>query len=254
TANDLAIIGAGADVTTINGASLDRVLDIKDATAITLADLAVADGAAPTIPPGIPIETYLPYRGGGIRTRNSQASVYQVTMSGSTAANGGGLAVLAGSDVDILRSRATGNQGIGIYVDDTSATTLLDSRIDNNSLGGIISNGTLLVSDSVIHENRYNGGIRATHEATIENSLILGNIADTLGGGLFLDGNADDPGNFVLRGSSVYENTGWYQGGGLYIAGSTLIDNTTIARNVSRSDGGGIHAATEHSILSNVSN
>jgi predicted outer membrane repeat protein len=174
----LVIEGGGA---TIDGAGLDRVVDVVDHTA-TLRDLTITGGAVTGASPA--------GNGGGIRA--SGLLLERVVVRGNTAAgNGGGVAGSQTGDVAVVDSDIDGNQA-GLSGGGISAP-LLDvtrSLIRNNQAGG--SGGGLGTLDPA--------------RARVEDSTITGNSAGA-GGGAIAMSDVLQPGVVLVR-STVAANVG----------------------------------------------
>ncbi|MEW5986602.1 MAG: choice-of-anchor Q domain-containing protein, partial [Chloroflexota bacterium] len=143
----------------------------------------------------------------------------------------GGEATISG--VTIRGGRA--NDGGGLYNSGTATLTAvtLTANTSTGTLfaggGAIINKGTLLVTDSAIHNNTsgdrgaaiYN--TPSTAQATVINSTLSSNAAG-YGGALF-----DDGATLTLTGSTITLNTASHDGGGAYLqAGGTLRTGQTI--------------------------
>ncbi|MFI5459371.1 MAG: choice-of-anchor Q domain-containing protein [Isosphaerales bacterium] len=147
------------------------------------------------------------------------ASLDGLTISGGSAANGGG-------------------------VDNAGRLTILDSAIDNNSAtgnGGGIENeagGTLCISDSTVANNMaggLGGGIDNQGRLTIVNSTVADNSA-AAGGGI-----SDEGPLTAVNATVAYNSTsgGLDSGGGLDVtgAGTATLDNAIVALDTDASGG-----------------
>jgi len=161
--DDLAIVGAGADKTTIEG-SAERVLDIAAGTTVEIIGVKISNGRE------------LVGNGGGIRNAG-ELTLTRVQVSGNSAEAGSGGGIFSGgatSSLTIAQSAISSNVattlGGGIAVD--GPMTLTDSTVSNN--GGSITSG---------------GGIYAfdDSDAEIVNTTITANHAVTQGGGLYAE-------------------------------------------------------------------
>ena len=158
--DDLAILGAGADKTNIEG-SAERVLDIGAGATVELIGVKVSNGRQ------------LTGNGGGIR-------------------NAGHLAL---TRVQVSGNSANGGPGGGIYSNGAgSSLTVRQSLIAGNASaeagGGIAAGVELTLTDSTVSGNSATatgGGIHSydNTEGQILGSTITANQAGTVGGGLY---------------------------------------------------------------------
>lgn len=159
------IVGAGPDLTTIDGGGLARVLDVPAGRSLVVSGLTLRRGVAAT---GV---------GGGIR-------------------NGGTLHV-----VDVVVEACDAEAGGGIGSAPASTTTVQSSTIRNNVThgltaigGGVFNGGTMDIRESVIHDNlagdtfasANGGGVGNASVLHLVNTTISGNRANAnTGGGVF---------------------------------------------------------------------
>jgi len=197
----------------------------------------------------------------------------QVKLSGMTFRNGageedgGGIYNCFGT-LTVRDSIITGNRissghgsfgyGAGIYNCPSSALTLINSTISNNSalIGGAICNGgTLTIMDSTISGNvarqHEGGGIANYGTLTITNSTFSGNIArpsllGSLAGGILNGGLFQSSGTIAINNSTLSGNVArGGKGGGIFnVKGSAVVlQNSIVANNT----GGNCHGAvTSH--------
>lgn len=235
---DLAIAGAGAGLTVVDGGDIDRVFHVYDpnaadtlTAALTLQDLTVRNGsvlnqlgggiyvgAAAPPPPGV--EAIQAEGGGALvllraEVRENSAVHNMVNPEGQPiGGSGGGVAAegaLSVTESVIEANTATANGG-GIYV--STAWTMLRSTVRGNTAeggGGIFDTGS--------------------HVSTIEASTIAGNLA-TGGGGINLRNNV----TLVLRNGTVDGNSATDVGAGINSNGIANLVNSTVTGNTSGSD------------------
>jgi CSLREA domain-containing protein len=217
----LTIAGAGTGATVIDGAQLDRVLDVAAGASVTLRGLTIRDG--------------LPYAfgGGGIR-------------------NGGTLAL---DHVTVTDNQTAGNPSAGGGILNTGSLSLVDSVVSSNhafggySPGGGIDNeqGTLTLERSTVSGNTTGGSFTfgagiATGGGTltVERSAVSGNVAGA-GGGISSQGGA------IVAFSDSTLSGNKASGGGGFISSSGAVatfTNATISGNEATAvDGGGLDAA-----------
>lgn len=197
---NVAITGAGAATTIINGGGLDRVFHIIGAYTVSISGVTITGGSAPGD------------AGGGIYNYGGALTVMNSTVSLNSSVVGGGLY----------------NEG---YLAPGSTLTVINSTVSNNSTtsaggGGILNNfGALTVINSTISSNvtpAYGGGINTAGTVTITNATITGNSAGT-GGGIHNSG-----GTFILSHTIVAAQTsgGDCSGGGYSSGGFNLESGT----------------------------
>ncbi len=170
-----------------------------------------------------------------------------VTISGGTAANGGGVLVRAGTTFVLSDGQVSGNIATtaGGGIANQGTTTLDHVRITGNSgpTGGGVTNddATLIVRNSLIDNNLssgdggglYSAGVNA--DATVINTTFSGNSAADQGGAIY---HATD---LELLSVTVTNNTSVNQGGGVYetgVSAATSVVNSIVAGNTST---GGTH-------------
>ncbi|MHC4609460.1 MAG: choice-of-anchor Q domain-containing protein [Planctomycetota bacterium] len=191
--SDLALSGAGAADTIIDGANLDRVVHVDPQGAgvsVEISGITIQDGDG----------------GGGGGIRNSGT----LTINGCT--------VLS-------------NTGSGIFNLHNGTLFLNDSTVSGNAAqsgGGVLNSGTGAISNSTITGNAagsgggiFNGGLNVA-TISIDNSTISGNIGSS-GGGL----NNGNGASAVISNSTVTDN----EGGGIVNFGPLSLKNTIVAIN-----------------------
>ncbi len=200
---DLTIAGSGPVITTIEANGLDRVLNISNGSNVSISRLTLQGGSTTTT-------------GSGIR------------VSGSS--------VLSLSIVRVTTN--VGDHAIRIF--DSSSLNLFNSRIENNTDGGvhIESNATANIRNSTLSNNTSSlgGAISSAGSLTLVNSTLSGNTSDSSGGGLLNSGTAG------LYNVTVVSNTAGLTsfgatGGGIYngISATLTLRNSLIANNIDAS-------------------
>jgi len=225
---DITIRGAGPGSTIISGGGSDRVFAIESST-VTLKGMTITGGTSP--------RAQFP-NGGGIAVFGVTLTVKDCLITGNKAPD-----YFVTSCIPDTPSyfRCIG-QGGGIGAAQ-STVFVTDSFITENSAtygGGlrVAGIGALTVTDSVIEGNRASndgglgqgGGIYGNATSlgtmTIKDSLITENIADTQGGGIYVNSRA-----LTLKDSTITHNEAT-QGGGIYLSSSTLtVKDSTITDN-----------------------
>ena len=271
TRNKTAIVGSG--VVVLKGTGNYQIMNVGPAGLATVSDVKMTAGNAGT------------GHGGGL-ANSGTTKLNSVTISNSTAAQGGGIYNHAGATLTLVKSTVTNN---------TAADSSTNSR-QGGSGGGILNAGSLVLNDSTVSGNYAGrggfggtdpagaggngGGIDNTGNVTATGSTISGNVGGT--GGLGLSGNeASGPGgngggvysplgsSVSLTGSTVESNTsgssgpagetpfplagnggGIWSGGTLTVTGSTFSSNTGGLGNAGSGSGGGIFTSGTASISS----
>jgi uncharacterized delta-60 repeat protein/CSLREA domain-containing protein len=197
--------------------------------------------------------------------------------------SGGGLSL--GGTTTLIDSTISGNsvtnttQGIGGGIWNNGQLALTNSTVRNNSAysgGGVMNGGNMTVAGSTvannhaiqngggIYRNLYNNNPGTTNlPMSVTSSLIEGNTAGGVGGGIFareridlvnstvrLNGSTSNGGGVVVNGgvtlnvtsSTISENNSGGVGGGLYNQlGTLIITNATVSGNHANVLGGGIY-------------
>jgi uncharacterized repeat protein (TIGR01451 family)/CSLREA domain-containing protein len=211
--SDLAITGAGASVTTIDGNHLGRVLEIEPGSTAALVGLSLANGTDPAS---------LGAKGGCVLNAGTLTITDSVVRHCAIAAVGAeGAAIHNTGTLDL----------VGSTVRDSGITGSLSSG------GGITSTGVLALTDSIVRNNAVpvgigtfsvGGGIASTGALTLTRSTVRDNRADS-GGGISTAGTAD------VADSTVRDNEARH-GGGIVNSGTLWMNGTTISGN--SADGG----------------
>jgi len=193
--DSLAIVGAGASVTTFNGNHTGSVFTINTGT-VTITGVTIENGIAPN------------GTGGGIFNGGS-LTVIGSTISNNDALGGGGIENYRGTLI-VRSSTISGNGG--------------------QAGGGIETvQGALTISDSTLWGNTAitGGGIESLSSSLMmTNSTLFGNGATSDGGGIFTESGTDRIGATIVAanaGSNCYNGTG----GVVASAGYNLTDDAT---------------------------
>lgn len=170
--SDITVVGAGADVTTIDAEGIDRVFDVYPGATLALEKLTVTGGQTDTDGGGIRVQggtLYLNetaivdntgHHGAGVAlSEGSTAWMYRTTVAENNAvADGGGVHARSAKihlrDVTVSSNSAT--TGAGLFLDPKSQGSVASSTVVENSaekVGGIHSLGTTTVSETVVAEN-----------------------------------------------------------------------------------------------------
>ena len=204
----LRIDGPGSGDLSISGNNVSRVFQISKGN-VSISGLTIRDG------------NISGNSGGGIHNSSTltltNSTISANTAGGGDAPGGGGIFNARGGALTLTNTTVSGN-----------ATGVSDG-------GGIWSNGTLTIINSIVSGNTGigGGGILNSGTADLTNSTVSGNSAGSSGGGIF------NQGTLVLTNSTVSGNsTG--KGGGIWSNGTLTITNSTITGNTASSWGGGI--------------
>jgi hypothetical protein len=219
---DLTIAGRGADLLTVSGNHVTRVLNITAAVNVAISGLTIADGQVPH-----------QVNGGGIYNVGMLTVVDSTLRDNSTPAvvNGGaGGGIYNAGTLTVVDSTFSGNVAGG-------------GDFGNNGGGGIYSSGMLTVVDSTFSNNFgiLGGAIdNGANQATIINSSFRGNASHGEGSG---GGGIANFGTMTVTGSTFSQNTADVSGGGGIFnfnpATLTVVDST-FSGNVAGGGGGAI--------------
>lgn len=183
------IEGAGADVTTIDAAGLDRVFDIRGGTA-TISGVTITGGQPSGSEAG----------GGVLNSGGVMMSLLDVAVTGNSSSGYGG-GVFFQRQTTIRRSSITGNAALGggaitaaahAWIEDS---TIADNRATGSSIGalyfltGVVSLKNLTVTGNDLAGISRSGGI-----ITVRNSIVANQTSgaiDCFGGVTSGGGNLD---------------------------------------------------------------
>ncbi|MBW6466871.1 MAG: hypothetical protein K0B06_10230, partial [Brevefilum sp.] len=214
--------------------------------------------------------------GGGIfNSDNAYLWIVDSTLSNNTTeGDGGGIFNMGFLEVvnsilseNIAGSIMNGGKGGAILNHELSQQlTVVNSTLSGNEAGanggGIHNEGTLMVENSAISENRgltgTGGGLHNEGTLTLLFVVLNGNEAG-FGGGIYtnntlimtdstLSGNSayygggiyNPLGDSLINNSALFGNTATLDGGGILNEGTLYITNSTLSGNLAGLDGGGI--------------
>jgi hypothetical protein len=162
----------------------------------------------------------------------------QVTISGLTIENGGGVTGAYDPVPDDYEGGGIINYGTLTL---TACTLSGNTAYGYPGLGGAIYNaGTLTLSACTVTGNSAQisgGGIYNAGTLTLSACTVTGNSTHSLGGGIF------NSGTLTISGTTVSGNSAYY-GGGLYNAGTLTLSGSTVEDNSAHYQGGGIYNAS----------
>jgi hypothetical protein len=180
--------------------------------------------------------------GGGIVNNGGTVILTSSTLTGNTANLAGGGIHNDGGTLILTSSTLSGNSaGIGGGIVNNGMLTCTNSTLGGNSagLGGaIFSIETLSMHNTLVAGNTAGegGGIYINGgTATLLNSTLSGNTADTAGGGI-----DNDVGTVTFLNSTLSGNSTLY-GGGIDNFGTLTLTNSTLSGNSASANGGGIY-------------
>jgi len=257
------LVGAGENLTFIDGSALGTVIYEDSSGVTTLSDLTVQHGNTTTYGGGIANSGSLTLLrvivssntaslgGGGIYNYGalSLTDVY-INTNTATAGNGGGLFNTSASDVFLSRVTVSGNTATtysgGIHSQGSAGLYLTNVTLSDNTAnagGGIVVTGTssATIVNSTITNNHTGGGLQNYRLVDMTNTIVYGNDGgDCLPGtlnssGYNIDGDStcltptirqisDMPGTNPLLGPLA--NNGGYVPTHALLAGSPAIDAT----------------------------
>jgi hypothetical protein len=232
----------GAQGTTISRSSTTafRIIDVAAGGSLTLTGVTVTNGNTNNF-------------GGGILDLGTLA-LRNVTVTGSTAAFGGGLYVAPSGRATASSSGFAGNTGIviGGGISDDGTLALRNVKLTGNtaSKGGALGVGTtghVTISFSRLTgnaaSNQGGGAINSAGQLAVDHSTLSGNTAALNGGGLRTEG----PGTSQVSGTFVTRNRAGGLGGGIANEGTTVLSGDRVLVNRA-ADGGGIANAPNRSV------
>ncbi|MBC8447965.1 MAG: right-handed parallel beta-helix repeat-containing protein [Chloroflexi bacterium] len=265
--SDLTINGDDTDTTIIDAQGLDRVLHVHSGQTVSVNNVTMTEGQAPSPDDGGGIEN----SGGTVTLNNSTiisntaawcgGGIYNkgtVTLNNSTISSnhanggGGGIHNYPGSTVTLNNSTISNNsadwRGGGIWVTLRGDVTITNSTISDNSTGGNgggieNSDGTLTLNNSTVSNNsaeRNGGGIyNEKGTVTLDHSTVISNSAEGSGGGIHNYTSC----RLTLTSSSVSNNSAEGSGGGIYSYDfcSVGVSNSSVSNNSAGYRGGGIY-------------
>jgi CSLREA domain-containing protein len=268
------IVGAGPDITIIDGANLDTVLDVRSTGNLMLSGVTVQHGKDPGTG-GI-------FANGPLTLTNVHVSHNKGEGTDADGATGGVTIKTIGAITDSLffQNTATGNSTGGLWGQNSSTITVKNTTFDSNSAtgnfatGGLGFGGEAILDGVTVQNNTAHGhdplaGLFSRGTATIMNSHFLNNdITDQTGTGAILnrgnmtiwdttvDGNdaGDNDGvggilsltpnsgsaSLTLRRVTVSNNSaGSGSAGGLWIETPAFLGEVTIDHNSAGDEGTG---------------
>ena len=177
---------------------------------------------------------------------NGKLFVIESTVSGNSAATGGGIFAF-GSNPEIIRSTISGNtatEGISQFIAGDGggiwaySPAIVESTIDGNTAfrngGGIWAKDGHIVGTTMSHNSAQFGGGAWLARSLVEQSTVSSNVAD-VGGGIYASISSIVPGTTTIRHSTV----AWNQAASPSAPGSGIFAE------------GGIELDLDHTIVAN---
>lgn len=232
-----------------------RVINMDYVEGVTVSELTLMGGF---------VTMLKNYNGGGIGIINSQATLHNILLAGSSSAgNGAGLyAFQSGvvADSISLEYNAALGSGGGIYAMQTnlelSNSNVLNNSANKNGAGISADSGVIKILNSELANNQATGyqskggGISLSNadDAIIRNNQIKSNNAD-LGAGIYLQNNS----NTQIDRNMISNNLADYNGGGLFVNTTTgLFTNNLVANNTATQRGGGLYCYSSPTLNNNT--
>lgn len=224
----LTINGAGIDSTILDGFGADRVVEIHPGARVTITGLEIRNGN-----PGAGAH------GGGIAIDlTGRLALDDSTVTGNTAAAGGGVKVLG--MLTATNSTVAGNQGGGIS-NDGGLLLLTNVHVIGNSGDYGVSNrnqAEMEYTGGVVGGNQGGGIYNTTSTATLSNLTVIDNSG---GPGVHNQGSTTT--KLTLTNSAVMTNTATSGAGILNdgLAANATVEDTRISFNMATAGGGGVN-------------
>jgi CSLREA domain-containing protein len=232
------IVGAGMDLTTIDGGGLDRVFHLSITRRVEMQGMTIRNGAATGS------------NGGGILLENvGGLDLTEVRVTGNTAQSGAGVYAALWSwmhdgMVNLTRCVISDNissmQGGGFTNFTFRSSKIVDSTLSGNRAqtgGGLFNSfmSMVLVERSTISGNtaQSGGGIGlqfGSGVVTLVNTTLSGNTATLAGGGIHLA--ASDRVNLFSTTVTANRAAGTADGGGIQSTGAVRLANSVLAGNL----------------------
>jgi hypothetical protein len=161
-----------------------------------------------------------------------------------------------GRNVTVERSPAAGTPEFRVFTINAgrsvtiSGQTIANGRVTGDLGGGILNQGTLVLTNSVVTGNTSfsdtspggrGGGIQNSGRMTIRDSRVTGNTARFPGGGI-QNGTPDAAGTLIVEDSEITGNTASAGGGLENFHGTATLDHTLVGDNTAQGDGAGIRS------------
>ncbi len=261
----MTIVGAGPNVTIIDGGKLDRVFDIHGATGeVTLEGIRIRNGVVTGNGGGIAADTAdltllntivfsntASANGGGIYALTTFLAMTNTRVAANDAVNFGGGIMLGADDANLLRmgvncvvAQNTADHGGGIFIAGgqmyQEAGLITENTADENGGGIAVMGGDAHLLGGVVLDNSAfsGGGVWVNNGSALLSGTMLIDNSALEGGGLFTLGNQSVVTQTAA--SSIISNTALGGGGIMHLAGLFTLQGGEIISNTAGSAGGGI--------------
>ena len=239
----LTINGPGANLLTVSGGGLSRIINNSDDAVTTISGIRFTAGNG--------VGTPDTGRGGAIYNSGGVLTLNRVIITGNNSNLGGGglnnAADVGGGIVmnindSVISNNISASSGGGIQNFSTSVLNITNCEFSGNRSGGTVGGG----------------GIAANGTLRLTNSTISGNMSPTAdGGGVQFNGGGTN--SLTLRNNTIAGNSAFDDGGGLFRTGTTStvnIANNIIALNTNTDglspDIGGTFTSLGNNLIGNV--
>ncbi len=281
---DITVVGAGAELTTIDAQELFRIFHVHSGATLNVRDVRLTGGRISSTDDGGGGGGAILVSGGALKLSDSTVAGNSGLLRGAIDVNSGS-ATIAGtlfqdnfaglnnhdgfggaisqrsSEVTVDTSQFIGNStsrdGGAVY-NLGGSTMISNSELRGNFVGESLRNpsgaggaiynaGTMELSDVSVIENAagYAGGVRNRAKMTIQSSHIADNRSVYTGGGISnFTGGLKIDASLSITASTVSGNTGTY-GAGLWSDSPTVIINSIFQHNRASDNGGAISNAGE---------
>ena len=209
---DLTIIGAGAELTIIDGAGRDRIFHVLSGQTAAISGLTMRNGFIDPHDPSL----FEP-SGGGLLSRGN-VTLADVIVAENTAQGGGGIAnftpgVMSISGATIRDNFSSGITANGGGISNFGTMTIDSSTISGNTISppggstqgaGIINVDTMSITNSTVSGNFTEGGLGAgIYQTPFANILRLTNVTVAQNRTLHLGGGLMSVGGKVVMANTI---------------------------------------------------
>jgi CSLREA domain-containing protein len=241
---DIALPNAGLQIKAIGGTATIAGASVANSSS-RIFSIEGLDPASRVSMDGLTIKRSLnpgTTKGAMVYNSNCQLSLFNCTMQGNVALDGGAIFNDSGGDLTVLQSTIGGNTAIsGGAIYNLGSATLSRSALQgnqagdprfNNGEGGAIDNlGSMRLDNCIIGSNLsygVGGAIRNSGSLVIDFSTMSGNFVVGDGGTFY-----NTPTGFLaISTSTLSGNTASRNGGGLWNSGDVSLTSDTITQNI----------------------
>ena len=224
-ADDLTLLGAGAEMTTVASAMRQRAFKVLANAKVQFHHFTITGGATENNEAGGGL-----FNAGALTMNHVRVVDIQIGNSDAASGNGGGIyniGTLALFDTTIANNHAYDNGG-GMV--NTGVLTMTNVQVTDNEAGGYDGGGN-------------GGGIYNTGTVAIYRSQIIRNVANPFGAAAGTGGGISNEGVLNVYDSVLQDNRAdggesQTRGGGVSNNGDALISGSTVAANMAELGGG----------------